>query len=270
MTHPWLPKSPCDESCIQLEAGGVVQRLARLWRATYRSLLTLALLPFMPLCGMTGHDRAIRVYCRILLRCVGVRIIKSGSPIRNVPGLLVVSPHISWVDVLVIYTLLPGSFVATAELVDFRGLGLMTRVMRAIPIERARLRQLPEVVQAMTEHLRSGRTVVAFPEGTTWCGLAHGPFRPAMFQAAIDSGRPVQPLRLTYHHRDGTASTVAAFLGDDTLRRSYRRLITARQTVVHVRVEALQLPGTRRRELALRCEQAVRPKLTAHKHVPVT
>ena len=86
---------------------------------------------------------------------------------------------------LCIYTLLPGRFVATAELVDFRGLGLMTRLMRAIPIERTRLRQLPDVVAAMTEHLRSGRTVVAFPEGTTWCGLAHGPFRPAMFQAAI-------------------------------------------------------------------------------------
>ena len=38
-----------------------------------------------------------------------------------------------------------------------------------------------------------------------------------MFQAAIDAGRPVQPLRLSYHHRDGSPSTVPAFIGDDTL-----------------------------------------------------
>ena len=230
-------------------------------------MLVAAMAPLMPPFGMTGNDRAVRAYCRVLLRCVGVRITKSGSPIRNVPGVLVVSPHISWVDVLVIYTLLPGSFVVTSEVGEWLGIGLMTRVMKAIPIERTRLRQLPEVVAAMTERLRSGRTVVAFPEGTTWCGLAQGPFRPAMFQAAIDAGRPVQPLRVTYHHRDGQPSTVPAFLGDDTFPQSYRRLVAAKQTIAHVRVEELQLPGASRRELARRCEQVVRPKDNPHTHL---
>ena len=114
------------------------------------------------------------------------------------------------------------------------------------------------MVHAVAERLRAGRTVVAFPEGTTWCGLAYGPFRPAMFQAAIDAGRPVQPLRLSYHHRDGRASTAAAYIGDDSLLTSIRRLVTAQRTVVHVRVESLQLPGEDRRDLAARCEAAVR------------
>src|SRR3546814_9015904 len=74
----------------------------------------------------------------------------------------------------------------------------------ALPIWR-----LPEVVGTVAGKLRSGQTVVAFPEATTYCGLAYGRFRPAMFQAAVDAGRPVQPLRLTYHHRDGRPSTAA-------------------------------------------------------------
>ena len=119
--------------------------------------------------------------------------------------------------------------------------------MKVIPIERANLRRLPDVVRTIAGRLRAGQTVVAFPEGTTWCGLAYGAFRPAMFQAAIDAGRPVQPLRLSYHHRDGRPSTVAAFVGDDTLMASIRRLVTARRTMVHVQVESLQLPGTARR-----------------------
>ncbi len=69
--------------------------------------------------------------------------------------------------------------------------------MKVIPIERASLRRLPDVVETVASRLRAGHTVVAFPEGTTWCGLAYGQFRPAMFQAAVDAGRPVQPLRLT-------------------------------------------------------------------------
>lgn len=78
-----------------------------------------------------------------------------------------------------------------------------------------------------------------------------------MFQAAIDAGRPVQPLRLTYHHADGSVSTAPAFVGDDTLLRSICRLLTVRRTVARVHVESLQLPGTDRRDLAGRCQSAV-------------
>ncbi len=193
-----------------------------------------------------------------MLRCLGVRITVSGGPIRNLQGVLVVSGHVSWVDIFAIGSVLPGRFVAKAEMVSWPGLGLLARLMKVIPIERANLRRLPDVVGTIAARLRAGQTVVAFPEGTTWCGLAYGQFRPAMFQAAVDSGRPVQPLRLSYHHRDGRPSTVAAYVGEDTLMASIRRLITAQRTIVRVQVESLQLPGTDRRDLATRCESAVR------------
>ena len=70
--------------------------------------------------------------------------------------------------------------------------GPVVRLMKVIPIDRGSLRRLPAVVAAVTDRLRAGHTVVAFPEGTTWCGLAYGPFRPAMFQAAVDAGRGEQ------------------------------------------------------------------------------
>ena len=270
MTHAWMPHASCDASCVRVERAGTAGRVLRAWRATYRIALALSLLPTMPLLAvpLPGQVRAQRVYCRFLLRCLGVRITKSGGPIRNVPGVLVVSPHMSWVDVLVIGALLPGAFVTKAELVSWPGLGLMARLLKVIPIERASLRRLPDVVRTMTERLRAGQTVVAFPEGTTWCGRAYGPFKPAMSQAAINAGRPVQPLRLTYHHRDGTPSTMPAYIADDTLAGSFFRLVTARLTVAHVRVEALQLPGEDRRDLSRRCEVAVRGPVVARHGAP--
>jgi 1-acyl-sn-glycerol-3-phosphate acyltransferase len=170
----------------------------------------------------------------------------------------VVSNHVSWVDVFVIGAVIPGSFVARADLVDWPGLGLAVRLMNIIPIERGSLRLLPEVVGAVAQRLRAGGTVVAFPEGTTWCGPDSGPFRPAMFQAAVDTGRPVQPLRLAYRHRDGRTSTATAFLGEDSLWASIKRIARARHTIVGVEVQSLQLPGSGRRDLAARCEMAVR------------
>jgi 1-acyl-sn-glycerol-3-phosphate acyltransferase len=207
---------------------------------------------------MPGKSRAQRIYCRLMLRCLGVRITTSGGPIRNLSGVLVVSGHVSWVDVFVIGAVLPGSFVARADLIDWPALGFLARLMKVIPIDRSSLRRLPEVVRTVADRLSAGHTVVAFPEGTTWCGLGYGRFRPAMFQGAIDAGRPVQPLRLTYHQHDGSPSTAPAFIGDDSLLESVRRVITARRTVCRVDVQSLQLPGDDRRDLAARCESAVR------------
>ncbi|HEV7419997.1 MAG TPA: lysophospholipid acyltransferase family protein [Mycobacterium sp.] len=258
--NPWLPRASCDSSCIRSDASHGSRRAVVALRTSVRIACALVLLPAAALLAvpLPGKSRAQRIYCRMVLRCLGVRITVSGGPIRNLPGVLVVSGHVSWVDVFVIGAVLPGSFVARADLVDWPALGFLARLMKVIPIERANLRRLPDVVRAVADKLRAGHTVVAFPEGTTWCGLGYGPFRPAMFQAAVDAGRPVQPLRLTYHHRDGAPSTVPAFIGDDSLLASVRRVITARRTVCHVQVQSLQLPGDDRRDLAARCESAVR------------
>jgi 1-acyl-sn-glycerol-3-phosphate acyltransferase len=243
-------------------------------RVTLRVSLALLLVPGLLLLAipLPGQTQVQRLYCRLVLRCFGVRITVSGSPIRNLRGVLVVSPHISWLDVFTIGSVLPGSFVARADMFSGFATGIVARILKVIPIERSSLRRLPAVVDTVARRLREGQTVVAFPEGTTWCGR-HGPkaatgagphahrgsgnFYPAMFQAAIDANRPVQPVRLTYHHVDGSLSTTPAFVGDDPLPRSVGRLLTERRTLARVHVESLQLPTEDRRDLARRCQSAV-------------
>ena len=258
--HAWLPKTLCGESCVSAglgEPGHPVLEGIRIVRRLVAALLVFPTLTVLAI-PMPGRRRFQRIYCRMMLRCLGVRITLSGGPVRNLPGVLVVSNHVSWVDVFAIGAVVPGAFGARADLVEWPGLGLAVRLMNVIPIDRASLRQLPTVVSAVAKRLSGGRTVVAFPEGTTWCGPDSGPFRPAMFQAAVDSGRPVQPLRLSYHHLDGRPSTATAFLGEDSLWTSLNRIARARHTVVGVEVRCLQLPGSSRRDLAARCEVAVR------------
>jgi len=261
--------------------------------------LLLLLAPALPLLAgvLPGWSKSRQIYCRMLLWCLGVKTAVAGGPIRNLPGVLVVSDHMSWLDILTIGAALPSSrwrasplsFVARADVAGNVAVRMMARIVKVIPIERARLRQLPEVVATVAARLYAGHTVVAFPEGTTWCGRpgddagrpaargdagqsglsgrthqGSGPFYPAMFQAAVDTGRPVQPLRLRYQHRDGQVSTVPAYIGDDTLLRSIGRLMVARRTVARIYVESLQLPGNDRRELARRCQAAIRITSAPH------
>lgn len=255
--HSWLPRASCDAGCVG--AGDVPAARRRALRVTLRLMLALLLAPGLPLLAvpLPGRTRVQRIYCRLVLRCLGVRITVTGNPIRNLSGVLVVSPHMSWLDVFAIGSVLPGSFVARADMFTGPATGIVARFLKIIPIERSSLRRLPGVVDAVARRLRAGQTVVAFPEGTTWCGRDRGAFYPAMFQAAIDAGRPVQPLRLTYHHVDGSPSTVPAFVGDETLLSSIRRLLVVPRTLARVHVESLQLPGTDRRALAGRCQSAV-------------
>jgi 1-acyl-sn-glycerol-3-phosphate acyltransferase len=291
--HSWLPRASCDASCVSV--GDVVSSRSLLvtLRVTFRVMLALLLAPGLPLLGvpLPGRTRVQRIYCRLVLRCFGIRITVSGNPIRNLRGVLVVSPHMSWLDVFAIGAVLPGSFVARADMFTGTASGVVARILKIIPIERSSLRRLPVVVDTVARRLRAGQTVVAFPEGTTWCGVpgddaaraphgagagrshrGRGVFYPAMFQAAIDAGRPVQPVRLTYHHVDGSPSTVPAFVGDETLLGSIRRLLTVRRTLARVHVESLQLPGTDRRALAGRCQSAVgvgTSRRAGHGHVLV-
>ena len=272
--HAWLPRASCDTSCLQAGGPDASRRLIVALRVTLRVSLALLLAPALLMVSLPlpGRSRARRFYCRLMLWSLGVRITVSGGPIRNLPGVLVVSDHMSWLDIVTIGAVLPtsrwraapASFVGRADVAGNLVVRMMTFIIKVIPIDRASLRQLPGVVDAVAARLRAGQTVVAFPEGTTWCGLASGPFYPAMFQAAVDTGRPVQPLRLRYHHRDGRVSTVPAYIGDDTLLRSIGRLLVARRTVARVYVESLQLPGADRRELARRCEAAIRTTAAPH------
>jgi 1-acyl-sn-glycerol-3-phosphate acyltransferase len=272
--HAWLPRASCDTSCLLAGGSEASRRLIVALRVAVRVSLGLLFAPALLLLAvpLPGRSQAKRVYCRVLLWCLGVRVTVSGGPIRNLPGMLVVSDHVSWLDIVTIASVLPtsrwrtapASFVGRADVAANLVVRMMACIIKVIPIERARLRQLPGVVDAVAARLRAGQTVVAFPEGTTWCGLASGPFYPAMFQAAVNTGRPVQPLRLRYHHRDGRVSTVPAYIGDDTLLRSIGRLLVARRTVARVYVESLQLPGDDRRELARRCQAAIRITGASH------
>lgn len=256
--HAWLPKTTCDERCVGGGNPGSTVRVAirSMWRIL-ATILTLFTLPLLTV-PLPGRSRLQRGYCRLVLRCLGVRISNTGNPVRNLPGVLVVSNHTSWVDVFAIGAVVPGSFVARADLVDWPAIGLAARMMGVIPIERRSLRRLPPVVEEVSARLRAGRTVVAFPEGTTFCGRHNGTFRPAVFQAAINAGRPVQPVRLTYRHGDGRQSTVTAFLGEDSLWASVKRTVAARTTLVELAVGSLELPVGDRRELAARCAAALR------------
>lgn len=262
--HAWMPSSPCGDGCIargSATVGSVVVALRILV-----ALFAVALLPVLIAVGVVSprlRRRVPRFGARMLLFAVGIGLCvhdprSDRERSRTEHGALVVAGHISWTDVLVLTALRPATFVARGDLIEWPVLGLLARAMKVLPIHRQKLRALPGTVDQVADRLRDGKTVVVFPEATTWCGQAYGSFRPAMFQAAIDTETWVQPVRLAYVDGDSARTTATCFVGDETIGQSIGRILRLKGIVARVELTAPEAPGTDRRDLARRCEAAAR------------
>jgi hypothetical protein len=74
--HAWLPRASCDTSCLQAGGSEASRRLVVALRVALRVSLALMFFPALLLVSvpLPGRSRARRVYCRLLLWCLGVRI----------------------------------------------------------------------------------------------------------------------------------------------------------------------------------------------------
>ncbi|MGH3832516.1 MAG: lysophospholipid acyltransferase family protein, partial [Pseudonocardiaceae bacterium] len=230
-----MPVSPCGAGCLPSSAAvpavGWARRAPRLLAAV---TLLLAGVTMLPLLGPPRRERALRAWCRALLRALGITLEITGGERFAAPGfgVLVVSNHMSWLDLIALGAVQPLRMVAKSEVRGWPVIGWLARRMGTVFLERERLSTLPRTVEAVAGALAGGGAIGVFPEGTTWCGLASGRFRPAVFQAALDSATLVRPVALRYRLAGAGATTVAAFVGPATLGEAVPRVAGVRGLVV--------------------------------------
>jgi lyso-ornithine lipid O-acyltransferase len=234
--------------------------LRRLWRAGRVVLhifygLLLAVCsgalwkPYRPL--VTAIKRHWLV---ILLDIMAVRVeVRGDAPAGTT---FVVSNHISWLDIPVIGLQHPVYFLSKAEVRDWPLIGLLARAVGTLFIRRgsgASSRKGQEIA----DHLRQGRDVLVFPEGTTTAGLEVKRFFPQLFVAPIVAGVAVQPLALKYLNKQGNTDPQLAFLGEDTFQGHLWQLLKRDQVRVQLRWGPLLEGETERDVLARRAHGAV-------------
>jgi 1-acyl-sn-glycerol-3-phosphate acyltransferase len=247
-TMLWQPVSGCGDQCRDGADQHAPRGLAALRMVTLTAVLVGGFL-LVPLLRGT----ALRALARTMLAVLGIKLVRQGPALR--PGSLLVANHVSWLDILVLLAVAPVRLVAKGEVGSWPAIGALAGLSGAIFIDRSRPKALPTTVAEVTAALRAGRTVAAFPEGTTFCGASQGRFRPALFQAAIDAGAPVVPASICYD------TTAAAFIGDDTLFDSVRRVASLRSlTVTIVTAPALRpAADADRRQLARAAQSSLGP-----------
>lgn len=257
----WLPTSPCTpEACAGHEGDSAspARAVLRLTAAVALALLGVLGAPPVRLLPARPRQALVRAWATALVRSFGIRITVHGSPGPG-GGRLIVANHVSWLDIALVAAVMPCRMLAKSDIRDWPVLGPLSRQNGTLFIERERIRALPGTVQAITRALRAGDRVTVFPEGSTWCGRAQGPFRRAAFQSALDAGVPVQPVRLAYRLPDGSPAGAPAFVGADPLTASLWRIARARGVRAEIRLLPRIPPGRHadRRELAAAAQAAV-------------
>ncbi len=261
--HAWKPSSPCGSCCLPkretVSRVGRLRQALRLTCAVVVLLLGIVLAAALPLMrGSTGRT-LVRSWFRGLLWAFGVRVVLDRWWTRTGRGVLVVTNHVSWLDVVALQAVHPMRMLAKEEVGTWPVIGPLADRAGTLYIDRDRLTGLPAAVDRLGAALRAGSVVGAFPEGTTWCGLASGRYRPAVFQAAVDAGALVRPVSLRFGTSTGRLSTSAAFVGEMSLVESVREVARVRGLTVELgTLPAVDARRVRdRRELARRCEAAV-------------
>jgi len=170
--------------------------------------LTLVLLPFQ-LIGIAFELRLQRtiphLYHRILCALIGIRISEVGRRSIAAPA-LILSNHVSWLDICVITALAPVVFVAKSEVAEWPVFGWLAKLQRTIFINRQARHQTGAATREIAGRLLGGDAVVLFAEGTSSDGIRVLPFRSSLVGAVHHAlGNTthhthitVQPMSLAY------------------------------------------------------------------------
>jgi lyso-ornithine lipid O-acyltransferase len=122
-----------------------------------------------------------------------------------VHGLLICN-HLSYLDVLVLFSRHPALFITSQEISETFLLGRMTRLAGCFHVERRKNLRTNELIQkelsAMKAKLSQGFSLFLFPEGTSSDGTTVLPFKAHFFQTAIDLEIPIHAFTLKYKNAD--------------------------------------------------------------------
>ena len=155
------------------------------------ALTTLLFLPFQLIAMrfLPRHAGILpMVWQRVAAFMVGLRVRVEGTPAVARP-LLIVSNHVSWLDIVTLGSLMPVSFIAKREVSEWPVVRRLARLQRSVFIDRARRTATAEAGEAIANRLAGGDALVLFAEGTTGDGISVLPFRSALVGAAAKASR---------------------------------------------------------------------------------
>lgn len=138
------------------------------------------------------------LWAKATLAVMGISVTAEGSEYITQRGMLVVSNHQSYLDIIILASTIPSLFVSKKEVRSWPLLGWLASLGGTLYIDRSAFRGALSAMSDIVQALRENVNVVVFPEGTSSNGEQIIRFKPALFRSAMIARRAVLPVTINY------------------------------------------------------------------------
>ncbi|WP_404383372.1 lysophospholipid acyltransferase family protein [Caenispirillum salinarum] len=229
----------------------------------------LVIPPYVLVMAVGGPYRAMaRFYWSTVCRITNTDVVVRGARTEKRP-LVIVANHTSYMDIVVLGSVVNGAFVAKSEVANWPGFGVIAKLGRTVFVDRKRsaaLKQRNEIVRRL---VTVREPLILFPEGTSNDGNRVLPFKTTLFNVAEKpvEGEEVwvQPVSIAYTRVDGLPMgygwrPLYAWYGDMDLASHLWALLGFGRVTVEVEFHepVTAAPFAHRRDLSRWCEETVR------------
>jgi 1-acyl-sn-glycerol-3-phosphate acyltransferase len=149
---------------------------------------------------------------QMVTNLLGIHLKMTGKPPER--GLLV-SNHLSYLEVLIYGAALPCYLVSKAEVSHWPFFGALARAGGTLFVDRGSLASAQAVTEQIAERLKGTVPVLFFPEGTSTDGSQLLRFHSRLFTPAVDAGIPVTAAAIRYVPDDGSPERELCWYGDE-------------------------------------------------------
>ena len=186
-------------------------------------------------------------WCRFACRVLGIRIRTHGSLPSS--GLLV-SNHLSYLDIVVLSSIRPCIFVAKRDVARWPLFGWLAHAAGTIFVDRKRRFASKEAVDLIRKAITGGTVVVLFPEGTSSDGSTVLPFKSALLESAVQLRCPITSASVDYSLDNGSVADEVCYWRDMTLVPHLLNLLFKREILVNYSFSSAKIRNSDRKGMA--------------------
>ncbi len=176
-------------------------------------------------------------------------------------GVLVVSNHRSYLDIVVILSQIESAFLAKTELRKWPVFGYAAMKGNTVFVDRSSRDSRKAARKQILDRLNQGISVVVFPEGTTSAGPGLLALKNGIFDITAEKNIPVVPVAVFYENKN------AAWIDDDTFVRHFLDIFKTKPLKSHLIIGPV-LTKTNAADLKASCYHFIEQALASTDNSP--
>ncbi|WP_428236937.1 lysophospholipid acyltransferase family protein [Gracilimonas sp.] len=138
----------------------------------------------------------LRSWGKVCCWIIGIRIESNNKAPE--PPFLLVSNHLSYIDIFVLFSQLRCLFVAKSDVKTWPLIGFIIRTCGILFIDRNRKRDVTRVNKLISKNINTNQGIIIFPEGTTSPGYEILSFRSSLLEYPASRQFPVSTVAVSY------------------------------------------------------------------------